>query len=224
MRIERKFYFSKTHLNELLSDLKSICTKINKYEVESIYFDNFHEDSYLQKVNGDKDKIKIRARYYNNSKSLINVEAKIKFSDKSYKLTSKISADDLNSLTTKNYLPINKKSTNDLRAIYFYYKYYGFQENIKIQYKRYEMILNAYKKTRLTVDFDVYSSLSKTTQPINTIRCINNNKCVFEVKTEDSYVDGFLGFLIKKYSMKKDAISKYAMGVQVQKENMTRRG
>ena len=81
MRIERKYYFSKTHLNELLSDVKSICTKINKYEVESIYFDNFHEDSYLQKVNGDKDKIKIRARYYNNSKSLINVEAKIKFSD-----------------------------------------------------------------------------------------------------------------------------------------------
>ena len=224
MRIERKYFFSKTHLNELLSDVQSICTKINKYEVESIYFDNFHEDSYLQKVNGDKNKIKIRARYYNNSKSLINIEAKIKHSDKSYKLTSRISGDDLKSLTIKNYMPINKNSTNDLRTIYYYYKYYGFQEKVKIQYTRYEMLLNAQNKIRLTVDYDVYSSLSKNTLPINKIRCINQNKCVFEVKTEYAYVDGFLGFLIKKFDMKKDAISKYAMGVQVQKESMTRRG
>lgn len=224
MRIERKYYFSKTNLNQFLSDVKSMCTKINKYKVESIYFDNIHEDSYLQKVNGDKDKIKIRARYYNNSKSLVNLEAKIKYSDKSYKLTSKISADDLNSLTNKNYLPISKNSTEDLKIIYFYYKYYGFQENVKIQYTRYEMLLKTQNKTRLTVDYDVYSTLSKSTKSINKLRCINQNKCVFEVKTESSYVDGFLGFLINKYNMKKNAISKYAMGVQVQKESMTRRG
>ena len=104
-------------------DSEIICENINTYKVTSIYFDNIHEQAYLQKIEGEKDKIKIRARYYNDTYNLINLEAKIKNSDKSYKLKTKLNEKELSLLLKYNFIDIhNKCKKDDLSKIYFYYR------------------------------------------------------------------------------------------------------
>ena len=148
MRIERKYFFKRSDLAQLSFDLKIISDNFNKYKVTSIYFDNVYESAYLQKIEGEKDKIKIRARYYNDSYDLINLEAKIKNSDKSYKLKAKLTEKELLLLLKKNVIDLhNNHHNDDIYKIYYYYKYYGMQRNIDIEYKRLEMKIKHQNKT-----------------------------------------------------------------------------
>lgn len=222
MRIERKYYFKRADLSELLLDLKIICENINNYKVTSIYFDNVHETSYFKKIEGEKDKIKIRARYYNDNTNLINIEAKIKNSDKSYKLKEQLTKKELLLLLKHNYIDVhNKDHKGDLAKIYYYYKCFAMQRNIDIEYKRIEMKLKNKNKIRLTIDYDVFSSINAFLgRGQNKLRCIPQELCVLEIKTEFGFVDSFLKLLLEKYSMRNDAISKYALGLQTQKLNM----
>ena len=203
-------------------DSEIICENINTYKVTSIYFDNIHEQAYLQKIEGEKDKIKIRARYYNDIYNLINLEAKIKNSDKSYKLKTKLNEKELSLLLKYNFIDIhNKCEKDDLSKIYFYYKYYGMQRNIDIEYKRIEMKLKDHKNVRITIDYDIFSSINKSeVTRMNKLRCVPQDLCVFEIKSTNNLVDRFLKFILEKYKMKNTAISKYALGVQTQKLNM----
>ena len=225
MRIERKYFFKRSDLAQLSFDLKTISENINKYKVTSIYFDNVHEFAYLQKIEGEKDKIKIRARYYNDSYDLINLEAKIKNSDKSYKLKSKLKEKELLLLLKKNVIDIhNKHHNDDIYKIYYYYKYYGMQRNIDIEYKRLEMKIKHQNKIRLTIDYDIFSSINALClRGTNKLRCIPHDLCVLEIKSVDSFVNSFMKFILEKYKMKNAAISKYALGVQIQKLNMEKK-
>jgi len=225
MRIERKYFFKRSDLNQLSLDLKVICENINKYKVTSIYFDNVHEYSYFQKIDGDKDKIKIRARYYNDSYDYINLEAKIKHSDKSYKLKAKLTEQELLLLLKNNFIDVhNKDMSDDISRIYYYYKYYGMQRNINIEYKRIEMKLKHQDKIRLTIDYDIFSSINAfTANGSNKLRCIAQELCVLEIKSDDGNVDGYMKFILEKYKMKNEAISKYALGLQIQKLNMEKK-
>jgi hypothetical protein len=225
MRIERKYYFKRSDLTLLLHDLKIICDNINRYKVTSIYFDNFHEHSYHQKIDGDKDKIKLRARYYNDSYDYINLEAKIKNSDKSYKLKAKLTEKELLLLLKNNFIDIhNKDVNNDISRIYYYYKYYGMQRYIDIEYKRIEMKLKHQDKIRLTIDYDVFSSINAiSARSTNKLRCIPQDLCVLEIKSDDEFADSYVKFILEKYEMKKTAISKYALGLQMQKLNLEKK-
>lgn len=225
MRIERKYFFKRSDLTQLLFDLKIICENINKYKVTSIYFENIHETSYIQKIEGEKDKIKIRARYYNESYDLINLEAKIKNSDKSYKLKVKLTKKELLLLLKNNFIDMhNKNAHDDISKIYYYYKYYAMQRNIDIEYKRIEMKLKHQSKIRLTIDYDTFSSINAfSVQGTNKLRCIPQDLCVLEIKSDNGFVDSFLKFILEKYKMKNASISKYALGLQIQKSNMDKK-
>jgi hypothetical protein len=222
MRIERKYFFKRSDLTQLSLDLKIICENINTYKVTSIYFDNVHEYAYFQKIEGEKDKIKIRARYYNDLYDYINLEAKIKKSDKSYKLKAKLTETELSLLLKNNFIDLHNKDVNDdISKIYYYYKYYGMQRNIDIEYKRIEMILKNQDKIRLTIDYDIFSSKNLfSVLGINKLRCIPQDLCVLEIKSNDGFVDGLVKFILEKYRMRNAAISKYALGLQIQKLNM----
>jgi hypothetical protein len=223
MRFERKYLFKRVELDLLLKDLQNICTNIREYGVSSIYFDNIHESAYFQKIDGNKDKIKIRARNYDASLELINLEAKIKYSDKSYKLKSRISKEELDLLMLRNFVDLkNKNEDDDIREIYYYYKYYGMQRKISVQYTRLEMDLKSSCKTRLTIDRDVYSSMmvGGADKEITKMPCLSKDLCVLEVKSFNSSIDSYVKFLINKFKMKQEAVSKYALGVQAQKINM----
>jgi hypothetical protein len=171
-------------------------------------------------VNGDKDKIKIRARYYNDSFDYINLEAKIKNSDKSYKLKTSLTEDELKLLLKNNYLDIDGKD-GDLAKIYYYFKYFGMQKYIDIEYQRIEMTLKSQTKIRLTVDYDVFSALN-IGRSVNNLRCVDQNLCILEIKADNNLVDKYIKFILEKYKMRKEAISKYSLGVQTQKLNMDR--
>ena len=225
MRIERKYFFKRADLSALLFDLNMICENINKYKVTSIYFDNINETSYLTKIEGEKDKIKIRARYYNNTFNLINLEAKIKNSDKSYKLKAQLTKKDLLFLLKYNVININNNDINDeICNIYYYYKYYAMQKNIDIEYERIEMKLRYNNKIRLTIDHDIFSSINAfLCCGKNKLRCIPQELCVLEIKNDFGFVDSFIKIILEKYNMKNAAISKYALGLQKQKLNLEKK-
>ena len=220
MRIEKKYSFRKCDLSEIIQDLKIISSNVNKYKVTSIYFDNANEASYLQKVNGDKNKIKVRARYYNDSLEFINLEAKIKFSDKSYKLKTRLTESELNSLLNQNFLNVGN-GDSDKAKIYYYLKYFGMQKKLNIDYERIEMSLKTQNKIRLTIDYDVFSALNIGTK-VNQRRCVNEDLCILEIKADNNFIEKYVKFILEKYKMNYQAISKCALGDQTQKLSMSR--
>jgi hypothetical protein len=223
MRYERKYLFKRIDLKLLLSDLLNICDGINEYIVSSIYFDNIHETSYTQKIDGNMDKIKIRARYYNQNFNRVNLEAKIKRSDKSYKLKTKLNKKELDLLMSSNTIDLSsRKEGDDIGKIYYYLKYYGMQKKTCVLYSRIEMSLKSATKTRLTIDKDVYSSIpiGKQNYELNRLPALNRDLCILEIKSANNSVDSYMKFLLEKYSMKKEAISKYSLSVQAQKTFM----
>jgi hypothetical protein len=59
-----------------------------------------------------------------------------------------------------------------------------------------------------------------TSSELSKVNCISKDLCVLEVKSSSRLIDSYVLFLLNKYRMKKEAVSKYALGVQAQKINM----
>ena len=218
MRIERKYIFKKQYLEAVLSDLRVFCKGINKYKVSSTYLDNSNEELYRQKIDGDKDKIKLRVRHYDENSHEANVEAKIKHADKSYKLKMALEIDKLDSSQPiSSILDIGKSLENN--NIAYLLKHHCLRNYIEINYQRYEMVANSCVGTRVTIDFDVFSKLT-VPWPANKIRCLSEELCIFEIKNPSTNVSYPLKTVLEKYQMKQRAISKFSLGVQSQKLNM----
>ena len=83
------------------------------------------------------------------------------------------------------------------------------------------MTLKSQTKIRLTVDYDVFSALN-IGRSVNNLRCVDQNLCILEIKADNNLVDKYIKFILEKYKMRKEAISKYSLGVQTQKLNMDR--
>lgn len=218
MRFEKKFFFSKMYLNNVVNDFKKICNSINNYKVSSVYFDNINENCYHQKIDGDKEKIKIRARYYNNSKKQIKIEAKVKSNNKNYKLKTSIDTCEYENLL--KYSIFNTENKNeDAKKIGFYLKYYALQRNIKIDYNRIEFSLNADSKLRFTIDYDIFYCDPFLEHHFK--RVVDNSLCIFEIKTSNALIDRATSYIINKYNMKSEAISKFSLAIQAKKIDYT---
>ena len=201
-----------------MNDLKKICNSINNYKVSSVYFDNINEKCYHQKIDGDKEKIKIRARYYNNQKKNINLEAKVKSSNKSYKLKTLIDNNEYENLL--KYSIFNTENKNeDSKKLGFYLKYYALQRNIKIDYDRIEFALNANSKIRFTIDYDIFYCDPFFEHRFK--RVIENSLCIFEIKTSNVLIDKEISYIISKFNMKNEAISKFSLAIQAKKRDYT---
>ena len=64
------------------------------YVIRSLYFDNFTDTAYFEKVNGGNPRAKFRIRIYNGDDSFISLEKKVKYDDLTQKLQARITREE----------------------------------------------------------------------------------------------------------------------------------
>ncbi len=82
-RVELKYKINYKEYEYLKNRLKVAMKKDpnsngKDYHIRSLYFDDFYNNAYIDKVNGVEKRKKYRIRVYNHNNSLINLECKLK--------------------------------------------------------------------------------------------------------------------------------------------------
>lgn len=220
-REEYKYYVPITIYPHLAEDLKKFTvkdgfakSKEGFYKVSSIYFENMKMRSYFDKIDGQAKRIKLRSRYYPESRTgTHNMEFKYKIYDKSIKRKTSINQETLEQILSNKLSELN---TNEpfLSDLVKFIKTNHFLPFIRIDYKRRALYGKNDKNIRITFDTEVKGSRyikNCTSEPY--IPALPGGSMILEIKTPN-YFPFWLTTIIKKYSLKKSAISKYTLATQ----------
>lgn len=211
-RFEFKYYIKQNIYNHLLRDLLVFtdfdknCDPINKsYKVNSIYLDNHLMRSYRQKISGEKNRTKIRFRTYDSiKKKNFTLELKIRSGDKLKKESTK----------QNPYKKIINKKNVASRIAYQMQKFENYSKKLLISYDRIALYDKINKQLRITIDSNLFTNRYISSKKFGMkIRIIPFNYKILEIKCAEN-VPHWLIYLIKKYSLIKNPISKYAISMK----------
>lgn len=221
-RAEYKYFVPLILFPYIFSDIKKF-TNTDKhslnsngyYTVSSIYFENEKKQFYLDKVDGLAERIKFRLRFYLDiADEFYFVELKSKLYDRYLKrriITTINNHFRLVSHPAKNEVLLEDEI---LRRFSYYKKFYNFIPFIRINYQRYALYDKINNNVRITFDQNIKCCRYWEGQnQIPYIPTLPSDIVVMEVKTKNVFPYWLL-YIIKKYSLRRSAISKYVYSVQ----------
>lgn len=222
-RHEYKYYVPVSVYQHLIKDLNNFTTPDEYmlgrkfYNVYSVYFDNFNLKSYCDKIDGQTNRFKIRLRFYEPDvkSGQINAEIKYKLADNSFREKIIIKHEVFKKLISGESLSVDDIITNPkLKTFVAIQKSANFWPFIRINYERQALFSKVDRNIRLTFDREV-SCCRVRGGNLNgsPIRVLPRGKMILEVKFPD-YLPYWLVYILKKYSLSRSAISKYALAVQ----------
>lgn len=222
-RIEYKYFIYKKFRPYILNDLLQFMhfdrhenLPDHSYKVASIYFEDHGLTSYQEKLEGQPYRKKTRIRFYPQSNFAgANLEIKYKNIEQGFKtkinLSESLMTDLLNGSGNESLKTIENPV---LRRVIVGLKTSGLKPFVKIDYNRIAFYSKTDTNVRVTLDSDVKCSrFSRHLTAHTHIPVIPSEMEILEIKS-GRYFPYFLCYLIKKYSLKKSAISKYAYAVQ----------
>lgn len=194
------------------------------YYVTSLYFDSYDFKDYQDKCGGFKKRKKIRARIYelflDKSPSVL-LEIKKKTGERVEKIQLKLSREEWRQFTDrgvsalmsfKRYGPEEEAKNEIMRNIIAS----SARPQIIVRYKRKPYIASTSSALRVTFDSGLQAckraDLNRNLFMVP-IDEINKRGIILEVKSNYA-IPQWLGRIIRDYSLKADAISKYAYGVE----------
>ena len=205
MRYEKKWIYNNNSYYQVLSALMRSNFKFKyHYEkriVNTVYFDDYNLSNVLDNIEGQKDRVKYRLRWYGSDKYIDKpvFEMKYKKALKTYKkkkslfLKKKLNVNNINNL-------INLKKKFNLKIK----NNHLLQPKILISYKR-TYLISADNLIRATIDQDIrYKKLFKFNE--NFFYKLNN--IVMEMKY-DTDLDSYFRNLINNISVRYSKSSKY---------------
>jgi len=195
----------------------------NQYFVRSLYFDNENYDNFKEKVDGLKIRHKFRIRTYSKEKSdssIIYLEKKGRFNERTYKIRNKIEFDQLNTiLNDSDIFKLKKNNINNILINQFIIDY--FKKKIKPQ-----VIIDYYRKPfinkngnyfRLTFDNNLSSTISKSLfYPDHQSKKTIPGYEILEVKF-DRTIPPWFQKVIQSFELKRLSVSKYVLGCETSK-------
>lgn len=230
MRIEYKYLVPAENLNKLRNALSpfiehdafALERPDKEYTVRSIYLDTPRLDYYYEKIEGVKIRKKLRIRGYNefHGERLVFLEIKRKNGSHSFKNRSPLLYGDLPLLfetgNIEEFVLTNKKNDNPLkdgkRFFYHYFKY-SLRPSVLVVYDREAYFVKSNPRIRITLDKDLRFLASPTLIDLYdeaNLRYALPGRFVLEVKF-DHNLPLWLRDVIRKYDLKRCAVSKYAI-------------
>jgi len=237
---EKNLFFSRFEIKYILNTITSIrIQKIIKdfmildgfakfvsdeqYFVRSLYFDNDNYDNFKEKVDGLKIRHKFRIRTYskiNNESSMIYLEKKGRFNERTYKIRNKISFNELELILKDNdKFKLYKKNINNNLLSEFIVDCY--KKKIKpmviIDYYRKPFINKNGNYFRLTFDNNLSSTISKNLfLPDHQSKKTIPGYEILEVKF-DRTIPPWFQKIIQNFELKRLSVSKYVLGCETSK-------
>lgn len=229
-RFEFKYQILKVQMRSLEYDLVRLGMKSDgdgsrrRYTVSSLYFDSPELSDYNDKSSGLLNRLKIRARIYGEDLSQditeVWLEIKQKRDMKIYKRRVSISPEEWLDLS-KNfhsfkslYSRLDSSELEILREFIFHISSANRRPVVLIQYTRKPYTYKTPDGTmRITIDSNLRAANSSKLSPTRRFREIMPQYAIVEVKYSN-FLHPFMKTLLKKYGLRRDAYSKYALGIE----------
>jgi len=223
-RIEYKYYLPLEIRGNLLSDLQTFTfqdehsqKEDGKYSVSSVYMENYHLSAYRAKIMGSNIRQKVRFRFYPPLKkdSCLYIELKNRGANKTMKTKTKISHSLFMDMIKGNPNAFQLNNSDPIISHVAKLTKVGcFHLFIIVNYRRIALFSKIDQAVRITIDSDVFCDrFQGNIDATPNISVLPMHKNILEIKTPGYFPD-WLRYIIKKYGLKREAISKYALSVQ----------
>ena len=181
-----------------------------KYEIRSLYFDNFDDKALREKLDGVNIREKYRIRLYNNDHSTIRLERKFKQGGLGYKTSAKLTPEQAQAIADGDIEWMSRSDDEVILGFYTRMRNQGLKAKVIVDYTR-EPFVFAPGNVRVTLDYNISTSMSCTdflnsdcvTVPIQ------NTSCVLEVKW-DNFLPDVIRDAVQLDGRHSTAFSKYA--------------
>lgn len=216
-RNEWKYYISLWEAEELKRRLlpfmeRDPYTREGKYTIRSLYFDDYWNSSYEEKMMGVDHRYKWRIRIYNFSDSSIKLERKKKWGSYIHKDSANLTRSELDQILEGDYDFLLEKESGLFREFYYECMVKLQRPKVIVDYER-EPLIYRLGDVRITFDADVRTALGGYhifDPDLPTFAVLEPGMIVLEVKFTELLPD-----LIKKLlpldGQQFSAISKYTL-------------
>lgn len=127
------------------------------YLVRSVYFDNYSDNDFYEKLHGIEYRKKVRLRTYSPDSPTVKLEIKRKVGDNQEKKSLVISKEDAKELINLNYDVLKKYKSDMASMFYNIMKFNGLRPVVQIEYRR-KAFIHPMNNIRITLDCDIRSS------------------------------------------------------------------
>lgn len=149
-------YLSLSHklANVLVADKHN---GVRGYTIRSLYFDDFGNSDFYEKLAGIENRKKIRLRVYSPNDKQAKLEIKRKFGDSQEKKTVLKDKADAEELIKQNYEVLRKYDSETAQSIYHIMKLNRLRPVVLIEYRR-KAFIHQMNNIRVTLDNDIRSN------------------------------------------------------------------
>lgn len=218
-RVEKKYVLSYMQAEQLYLKLKQVLPgdEINGYEeymVRSLYFDSYYNDDYMDKLEGIKDRKKIRIRIYDIASEMAKLELKQKEGENQRKRSLTIARQEVDMMSRGDYEFLLKKEEKIAEDIYYIMLKETYRPKCIVEYKRRAFAVPT-NNIRITLDseimtsegnFDLYNASKVMMMPVE-----SKNTVILEVKY-NHFLLSYIKDILRVCDVPQESYSKYTTG------------
>jgi len=215
-RNELKFFINAHQKNLMANKLNQICQRDSfsdsdgGYLVSSLYFDDYDQSAFFDKLNGVRDRKKFRVRVYNYRSDVIKLERKIKREIVTDKSHIQISKEEYESIVGGDASFLGHKQNAVANDFYLNFRTRNLRPRVVVEYRR-EAFIYPYGDVRIT--FDTLLKAGVFQRDLFSrgymISALPYDQIILEVKYT-GYFPAVIRNIIQTSNLQRQAISKYA--------------
>jgi hypothetical protein len=215
-RNELKFFVNAHQKNVMANKLRKICQRDSfsdadgGYLISSLYFDDYNQSAFFDKLSGIRDRKKFRVRVYNYQSNVIKLERKIKRENVTEKSYIQISKEEYDTLVSGDVSFLRHKDDVVAKDFYLYYRTKNLRPRVVVEYRR-EAFIYKYGDVRITFDYFLRAGVFPKELFSNRymISAIPHDQIILEVKYTGYFPD-VIRNIIQINNLQWQSISKYA--------------
>jgi len=215
-RNELKYFINAHQKNMLANKLSKICQRDSfsdadgGYLISSLYFDDYNQSAFFDKLSGIRDRKKFRVRVYNYQSNVIKLERKIKRGNVTEKSHIQISKEEYANLVSGDVSFLRHKDDVVAKDFYLYYRTKNLRSRVVVEYRR-EAFIYKYGDVRICFDYLLKAGVFQKDLFSNgyMISVIPHDQIILEVKYTGYFPD-VIRNIIQINNLQWQSISKYA--------------
>ncbi len=181
-----------------------------KYEIRSLYFDNWQDKALREKIDGVNKREKFRIRYYNGDKSFIRLEKKTKINGLGNKQSAAIAEKQAQAIVDGDYEWMRESNEMLVKELYSKILSQCLRPKTIVDYTR-EAFAYSPGNVRITLDYNIRTGLARTDflSPNCVTVPVGTPIIILEVKW-DNFLPDVIQDAIQLEGRRAGAFSKYA--------------
>jgi len=207
----RDYTFIKLRLNHLLS-VDANTDSDGSYSVRSLYFDDYYNHAYNEKLSGALNRSKYRIRLYNHSESTVHLEKKIKSALYNHKQSATLTKVQFYQILDGNYSFLLESSNNLLNIFYYECVSNFMRPRVVVDYEREPYVMEA-GDVRITFDKNVRAGVEGFdifNREMSTVETLDPGLLIMEVKFSE-FLPDVIRRILPSNTAEYVAASKYIM-------------